>query len=447
MKWGPVIEFLGKRGIKPQYSLPYAHYQNLVERYVQTIVKAVSVTIHGQSFLKANLWDYALFYAVDRRNLMPNSKTGRNTLLQLVTGNNHVDLERENLFSFGELVIVQNNDKNWKFDLKNDVAVYLGHPKGTVNGGAVYFPYVKKIAERTDITPANIPEEAYKQFFARRYEVKEQSTSQTLSQLFENLEMESDDEIAVCFTIKLMDQDEVSNDLSKDTNTQANNSIPESAEEMMAYLPEELCNNFEQLWKHQNMKSLKCNNVPKAVPPPTDRVTHSMTQRVKALTAKGIRMKVREALNSEHSSEWIEAIKLEINSLINDFECLVPEEINPDRDHDCIHATVDLKIKYIDEIMIDKFKARICGFGNELVRRTTYTNETYSPTVSHLTHSTMLQLAIYDSMHICTIDTVGAFLYQDYPESLKPLYILLLVAVTEACNLDPKTTYRVKKYI
>jgi hypothetical protein len=44
------------------------------------------------------------------------------------------------------------------------------------------------------------------------------------------------------------------------------------------------------------MKSLKHNNVPKAIPPPTDQVICSMTQRVKALAAKGIRMKVREAL-------------------------------------------------------------------------------------------------------------------------------------------------------
>jgi hypothetical protein len=66
MKWGPVKEFINKKGIKPQYSLPYAHYQNLVERYVETVVKAVSTIIHGQSLLKANLWDYALFYTVDR---------------------------------------------------------------------------------------------------------------------------------------------------------------------------------------------------------------------------------------------------------------------------------------------------------------------------------------------------------------------------------------------
>jgi len=36
--------------------------------------------------------------------------------------------------------------------------------------------------------------------------VQEQSTSQTLSHLFEDLEVESVDEKAVCFTAKLMDQ-------------------------------------------------------------------------------------------------------------------------------------------------------------------------------------------------------------------------------------------------
>jgi hypothetical protein len=59
----------------------------------------------------------------------------------------------------------------------------------------------------------------------------------------------------------------------------------------------------------------------------------------------------------------------------------------------------------------------------------------------------MLQLAIYDQMHISSIDTVAAFLHQEYPSSLKPFYIVLIATVANACNLDPKTTYRVKKYI
>jgi len=168
---------------------------------------------------------------------------------------------------------------------------------------------------------------------------------------------------------------------------------------------------------------------------------------VKALAAKGMKLKVKDMLKLQHSAKWIEAINLEINSLINNFKCLVPEEINYKKDYDCIHATIDLKVKYLDETTIDKYKARVCGCGNELVQNATYTNETYSPTVAHLTHSTMLQLAIYDQMHMCSIDTIGAFIYQEYPESLKPLYVILPKAVAEVCNLNPKATYRVKKYI
>jgi hypothetical protein len=61
---------------------------------------------------------------VDCQHATPNAKTGSSTPNKLVTGIAHLDLERENLFSFSELVIVQN----------------------TVNGGIVYYPYVNKIA-------------------------------------------------------------------------------------------------------------------------------------------------------------------------------------------------------------------------------------------------------------------------------------------------------------
>jgi len=125
-------------------------------------VKAVLTNLHGQSLLKAKMWDYALFFVVNSKNSTPNSKTGRETPSQMVTGVKHFDLHRENLFSFGELVIVRSTGKTWNFDLKNDVALYLGHPKGTVNGGTVYYPFFSKIAERADLTPANISEDVFK---------------------------------------------------------------------------------------------------------------------------------------------------------------------------------------------------------------------------------------------------------------------------------------------
>jgi hypothetical protein len=69
-------QLLEIKGIQPEYLLPYAQHQNLVERCVQTIIKAVSTIIYGQCLLKANLWNYALFYVVDCRNVMLNTKTG-----------------------------------------------------------------------------------------------------------------------------------------------------------------------------------------------------------------------------------------------------------------------------------------------------------------------------------------------------------------------------------
>jgi hypothetical protein len=77
-----------------------------------------------------------------------------------------------------------------------------------------------------------------------------------------------------------------------------------------------------------NHQIVNIQEITKAIPPPTDRITHSMTQHIKALAATGMKMRVKEALKSAYANEWIQAINLEINSLINDFKCLVPEDID-----------------------------------------------------------------------------------------------------------------------
>jgi hypothetical protein len=76
----------------------------------------------------------------------------------------------------------------------------------------------------------------------------------------------------------------------------------------------------------------------------------SSKQSVMALATKGIKMNVNEALKSTYAYQ-----NLEVNS---DFKCLVHEEIDYDKDYDCIHATIYLKIKYTDDTTVDKFKAR-----------------------------------------------------------------------------------------
>jgi hypothetical protein len=96
---------------------------------------------------------------------------------------------------------------------------------------------------------------------------------------------------------------------------------------------------------------------------------------------------------------------------------------------------------------VDKYKARLCGCGNQLAGRPGYDQDTVSPTVSMLTHTCLLQLSIYDNMFMATYDTVAAYLYQTYPAQAKPLYLRLPRRVAQACNIPPDQTYRVKKYL
>ena len=45
-----VISFLQSKGIKSQFSIPYQHYQNRVERTNKDLVRGVSTLLHSQSF-------------------------------------------------------------------------------------------------------------------------------------------------------------------------------------------------------------------------------------------------------------------------------------------------------------------------------------------------------------------------------------------------------------
>jgi hypothetical protein len=53
MVHGSVEEYLASNGVIQQLSLPYEHHQNLVERHVQIVGKAVTTVIHDQLLLAA----------------------------------------------------------------------------------------------------------------------------------------------------------------------------------------------------------------------------------------------------------------------------------------------------------------------------------------------------------------------------------------------------------
>ena len=98
-----------------------------VRHYVQTINKFTSALLHGQDILQAKHWNWALFHAIDCRNRVPNVKTRPQSPYEMVTGIK-TNLHKTFQFVFGDMVAVHlpKERRNWKFDMRWDVGIYVG---------------------------------------------------------------------------------------------------------------------------------------------------------------------------------------------------------------------------------------------------------------------------------------------------------------------------------
>ena len=430
MVHGAVEEYLASNGIIQQLSLPYEHHQNLVERHVQTVVKAVTAVMHDQVLLAAMFWDYALFHMILILNNTPNSKTNALTPGMMVTNSSALDLKRSFLYPFGSPVAVRKPKREWRFDIKNELAVYLGDPIESVRGALVYYPSTGAIVARGDITPLVISPEAFSRYESARSSLKDPSgTNDLIIQTHEDHDGQILDEVNQPSSTeeKISALDEVS--------------LPSPAENRPIVLNNEVSHPSStkgRIISNRQIKRFIRN------------ITTRSSRKLSALMANAIHSHVDEltsALTGEERNEWIAALTVEMNSLLNITSTLVPEEPDPNQPYDVIYATVVLKRKMLDAVTIDKYKVRICACGNQLINKPGYNNPTYSPTVSMLVHSALLQLSIHDNMFTATYDTVGAYLYQEYPKDAKLLYIKFPSSVARACNLDPSQLYRVRKYL
>jgi len=127
--------------------------------------------IHGQSLLNCTFWNYALHHAINVRNAYQNTKTGGRSPLSLVS-NGKVDLHRSFVFPFGQPVAAKVHEKDWKFDVKRDIGIYLGNSPGTVNGSLVHFPSSGRILPTHDPIPLNISQEKFQRLIYVREDIK-----------------------------------------------------------------------------------------------------------------------------------------------------------------------------------------------------------------------------------------------------------------------------------
>ena len=322
---GGVQEYLKTQVVDRQFSLPYAHWQNLVERHVQTVVNVTTTVLHDQRLLGWSFWDYCLFYVITLLNNTPNSKTDGRTPKHAVTGIKATDLNREFLFPFGQPVAARIPQRTWRFDLKSELGIYLGVSEGSIGGGLVYYPSTRAITARADLVPLDITPEDFS-----RYENCNEGTKPQIDELIFEIPQ----------VLELIDEE-------RQDDEALNITIPGQP-----IIPEETL----EVTEKETMNGLKVPATRKQVKALLRKLgmkTRSISK-LSALSANakraGINRKSKgdelsEALSSNDGQHWIEALQVELDSLLNITKSIVPEMPEPGIDYDMIYATTALKKK------------------------------------------------------------------------------------------------------
>ena len=83
------------------------------------------------------------------------------------------NLQKTFQFVFGDMVAVHlpKERRNWKFDMRWDVGIYVGQPEHSVEASLVYFPYKNQMLVRTDVAKMDMTPEDYKRFYFKRYDL------------------------------------------------------------------------------------------------------------------------------------------------------------------------------------------------------------------------------------------------------------------------------------
>ncbi len=119
--------------------------------------------MNGQNYLVTKFWLFAAFHWVDVHNRTPNESSRLKSPWELITGE-ALSVANQFMFKFGEPVCVPivEPEKQWRFDSKNDIGIYVGQPEETVYSGRVYFPWTGKVLVRGSLSKIVVVKDAIK---------------------------------------------------------------------------------------------------------------------------------------------------------------------------------------------------------------------------------------------------------------------------------------------
>jgi hypothetical protein len=419
--------FLDGEGIRHQTSVPYEHYQNRVERAIQLDVRGISSILHAQKWLPANYWEYAAKHFIRVNRYVPNRRTGRNTPASIL-GVGDLDLSVKFLFAFGDFVAVTIPDvkSNWKFDMRRDLGIYLGDADGTKRGCLILNPSSGAVQIRLDCIKLELTDSMLQNYYGARDSL---SNAKPMLRKIMDAKINFDEDY---FRKSTYEEEKIVAKLPLTVSWEDLDAPKSSGGDGGSSSSSSSSPSFRNLRHNPRVMSAKVINVPQS----NWSILHPF-MRPKAYGYEA-KITVGKALQMSDSAQWIEALNVEINQMI-DTHTLEPILVyDVPRGSTVINSTVVLRKKPT------KYKARLCACGNELKGQIA---ETYSPTIGALTYATVHQIAVIDRMRVRVIDTIGAYLYQTYPDDKPPIFVRIPAKVMEACGIPSGTLFRIKKYI
>eukprot|EP01036_Dinobryon_divergens_P061768 gene61768-biopygen26091 len=469
------LTFYEDHQCRHETSAPYQQWQNAVERDIQTILGNVSATIHGQDFLRADIWGHALSHWNRLHNAVPHSIL-QDTPARLIDNNFHIDAHHQYRFAFGDILCfpLQDHERLWKFDVKNDIGFYSGEEDSTKGGSIVYMPYTHSFLVRGNGHRVLISDLQLLQWYSRRRDIRRNplpyaTVKDAIMDLLANREtpVQLDSNTQLLITPALDDTGALILPITlaviqHTTTIAAPNPLTHPPRNALLPIPppQALRRNPTNRTKTSIYKPHDIRAVTAALrtimdrenPPPSIFNTDNDSS---PRTRTSCEIETTDALKAPDSAQFTIAIQKEIHSLIHETKIFIPvtktptgyRENHTNRRVWRIRTTLKCKRKKKPNGEPDKHKARAAACGDTLrramIKAAVPLPPSYSPTIMPFTFAHFLQLAIIQQLHMATMDIKSAYLNAPLPNDADWIVTTLEPHIAKVCGLDPAQEDRI----
>jgi hypothetical protein len=444
-------------------------------------------------FLRADTWAHALSHCTRLHNSTPHAVI-KDTPARIIDPNFYVDAHHQYRFVFGDLICfpLQDHERLWKFDVKNDIGFYVGDEDSIKGGSVVYMPYTHNFLTRgnghriliSDIQllqwysqsrdirrnplPYSIVTDAVMELLANR---KTPASQNDMTQLLVTPALMNDGQLVNPPTPAVIQHVTQPPTALKQTNPLSKPRTallpiphqPASAQPAEPAPRHSSTNHTTSVQYQQQYARLwtkKTHNLPYSQQTTTanHRIVTSCAHTLLMIrysppsTTPGTKEEIETAkvLRAPDRELFILAIQKEVHSLITETKTLQPltktaigyAENTDQKRVWKIRTTLKCKRKKKPNGEPDKHKARAAARGDTLRRAMIKAQvplpASYSPTIMPLTFSLFLQLAVIRKLHMATMDIKSAYLNAPLPTTADWIITTLEPHIAEVCGLDPR---------